>query len=172
MSSTPSMDDAGVLCSAARGLVDQALEKAREITERGAAIDEHQVLTERVVYAATEARAAAELLEFTRSARIQGRGGDELERVCGAAVADLVPGNGPDVVIAAPFASELRIHQQLPGGVLNTTADIVPLTSAPLSVAAGDVDGDGDLDLVVTMFDNAQNFQVLLNDGNGLSYTA
>ena len=90
MSSTPPMNDARVLCSAAQGLVDHALAKAREITEGGAAIDEHQVLTERVVYAATEARAAAELLEFTRTARIQGRGGDELERVCGAAVADLV----------------------------------------------------------------------------------
>ncbi len=90
MSPTPPMNDALSLCAAAQELVDRALAKAREITEGGAAIDEHQVLTERVVYAATEARAATELTEFTRSARNEGRGGDRLERVCGAAVADLV----------------------------------------------------------------------------------
>ena len=94
MSSTPPMNDARVLCSAAQGLVDHALAKAREITEGGAAIDEHQVLTEPVVYAATEALAAAELPEFTPTPRIQARRGAQRSRGSGSTLG-AVPSQRP-----------------------------------------------------------------------------
>jgi (2S)-methylsuccinyl-CoA dehydrogenase len=58
----PTVDDARDLVEAAEGLLEQALAAARRITEDGARIDDHQVLTERVTYAATEGRAARELL--------------------------------------------------------------------------------------------------------------
>lgn len=46
---------------AARGLADRAVEAARALTRDGEAIDEHQVVVERVAYAATEARVIAAL---------------------------------------------------------------------------------------------------------------
>ena len=55
--SLPTLDDAARLRDAAQLLVDRSLERAREITSGGRAIDEHQVLTERVAYAATQVRA-------------------------------------------------------------------------------------------------------------------
>ena len=59
----PTIADAQPLLAAADTLLAGALARAREITKKGAAIDDHQVLAERVAYAATEARAARELLE-------------------------------------------------------------------------------------------------------------
>ncbi|MDH3212442.1 MAG: acyl-CoA/acyl-ACP dehydrogenase [Myxococcales bacterium] len=90
MTSKPPLDDARLLLDGAERLVERALAKAREITENGNRIDDHQVLTERVVYAATEARAARELFDTTVSLQAEGRGGAEPERLCGASVADLV----------------------------------------------------------------------------------
>jgi (2S)-methylsuccinyl-CoA dehydrogenase len=49
------------ITDAARGLVDRAIEAARTLTGNGERIDEHQVVVERVAYAATEARVMAEL---------------------------------------------------------------------------------------------------------------
>jgi (2S)-methylsuccinyl-CoA dehydrogenase len=46
---------------AARRLTDQAVEAARTLTRNGEAIDDHQVVVERVAYAATEARVISEL---------------------------------------------------------------------------------------------------------------
>jgi (2S)-methylsuccinyl-CoA dehydrogenase len=90
MTSTPPLDDARLLLDGAERLVDRALTGARAITENGKGVDEHQVLAERVVYAATEARAARELFDATASLAGEGRGSAGLERLCGAAVADLV----------------------------------------------------------------------------------
>ncbi|HUJ59877.1 MAG TPA: acyl-CoA dehydrogenase family protein [Kofleriaceae bacterium] len=50
-----------VIASAARELADRAVVAARRLTRDGAAIDDHQVVVERVAYAATEARVIAEL---------------------------------------------------------------------------------------------------------------
>ena len=58
----PSLSDARTLVSAADELFDKAVASAREITEHGKAIDDHQVLTERIAYAGTEMRAARETL--------------------------------------------------------------------------------------------------------------
>src|SRR5437762_3135690 len=50
-----------VLAKAAGALADRAVEAARKLTNNGAAIDDHQVVVERVAYAATEARVIGEL---------------------------------------------------------------------------------------------------------------
>ncbi|HSN27476.1 MAG TPA: acyl-CoA dehydrogenase family protein [Kofleriaceae bacterium] len=49
--------------AAARALADKAVEAARTLTKNGETADEHQVVVERVAYAATEARVIAELAE-------------------------------------------------------------------------------------------------------------
>lgn len=49
--------------TAARSLTEQAVAAARDLTQNGQAIDDHQVVVERVAYAATEARVIAELAE-------------------------------------------------------------------------------------------------------------
>src|SRR6185503_6176621 len=46
------LDDARLLRDAALGLLERAIERARGVTESGKRIDDHQVLTERVAYAA------------------------------------------------------------------------------------------------------------------------
>ncbi|HEX5064134.1 MAG TPA: acyl-CoA dehydrogenase family protein [Kofleriaceae bacterium] len=48
---------------AAGALADRAVEAARTLTKNGEAIDEHQVVVERVAYAATEARVIRELAD-------------------------------------------------------------------------------------------------------------
>ena len=60
----PTLADAQTLLAAADSFLDAALARARDITKNGAAIDDHQVLSERVAYAATEARAARELIAY------------------------------------------------------------------------------------------------------------
>jgi (2S)-methylsuccinyl-CoA dehydrogenase len=62
-----SLDDARALLSAGESLLSPALERAKALTRNGAAIDEHQVVTERVAYAATELRAAQETLALAEA---------------------------------------------------------------------------------------------------------
>jgi (2S)-methylsuccinyl-CoA dehydrogenase len=76
------LDDAGTLLSAGESLLSPVLDRARAVTQKGAAIDDHQVVTERVAYAATELRSAREV-----AALELGAGG---EAAAVAAVADLV----------------------------------------------------------------------------------
>jgi (2S)-methylsuccinyl-CoA dehydrogenase len=83
------LDDAGTLSSAGESLLSPVLERARALTRNGAAIDDHQIVTERVAYAATELRAAREVLAFQRALAAEGRGADH-EAAAVAAVADLV----------------------------------------------------------------------------------
>jgi alkylation response protein AidB-like acyl-CoA dehydrogenase len=89
MTATPTLDDARTLLAGADHLIEAAVSRAREITDGGRHIDDHQVLAERVAYAATEGRAAHELVEFTSAARAEGRGDDHLELTCVAGVAEL-----------------------------------------------------------------------------------
>jgi (2S)-methylsuccinyl-CoA dehydrogenase len=84
-----SLNDAAALLSAGESLLSPALERARALTRSGAAIDEQQVVTERVAYAATELRAAREVLALARDIAARGRGAD-FEATAVAAVADLV----------------------------------------------------------------------------------
>ena len=57
------MADLRALSDAARSLADRAVEAARRLTHNGETIDDHQVVVERVAYAATEARVIADLVE-------------------------------------------------------------------------------------------------------------
>ncbi len=86
----PTLADARALLAPAELLLDGALARAREITKNGAAIDDHQVLAERVAYAATEARAAQELLAYSERMKSEGRADALLEATAAAATADLV----------------------------------------------------------------------------------
>jgi (2S)-methylsuccinyl-CoA dehydrogenase len=90
MTATPTLDDASVCLRAADLLIERALERARAITAGGSRIDDHQVLTEAVAYAATEGRAARELLDFAAAALAEGRRVPMLETTAAAGVADLV----------------------------------------------------------------------------------
>ena len=85
MHPNPNLDDARRLRDAAAGLIERALERARGVTESGKRIDDHQVLTERVAYAATQVRAGAELI-----AALEESGRTGIAQTTGAAaVADL-----------------------------------------------------------------------------------
>ncbi len=83
----PTLAEARRVLEAALGLLEPALDRAREITDAGKRIDDHQPLTERVAYAATEARAARELLELTERTEAEGRGDPHLRRTATAGVA-------------------------------------------------------------------------------------
>jgi (2S)-methylsuccinyl-CoA dehydrogenase len=71
--------DRPVIAAAAQALADRAVAAARELTRGGSAIDDHQVVVERVAYAATEARVIAELAQLP----------DELAEPAGCAAAEL-----------------------------------------------------------------------------------
>jgi (2S)-methylsuccinyl-CoA dehydrogenase len=85
----PTLDDARAFTEAGEALVARALERTREITQAGRAIDEHQVLVERVAYAATEARACRELVDQMSCLQAEGRLDAHLECVAGAGAAEL-----------------------------------------------------------------------------------
>ena len=86
---TPTLDDARTLCTAARRLTDEAIARAAQLTANGEKIDDHQVVVDRVAYAATETRAALELITAATQARSDGCGDDHLDRIAIAATADL-----------------------------------------------------------------------------------
>jgi len=83
------LDEAQAVVAGVEGLTAAAVAEAKRLTENGRRIDDHQVLSERVAYAATEARAARELLEFTTRTKKQGRADDHMERIACAGIADI-----------------------------------------------------------------------------------
>ncbi|HEU4429308.1 MAG TPA: acyl-CoA dehydrogenase family protein [Myxococcota bacterium] len=76
--------------SAGRRWIEPVLDRARSLTDQGKTIDERQVLTERVAYAATEVRAASETLALVNGLRAEGRSNELLELSAGVAVCELV----------------------------------------------------------------------------------
>lgn len=88
----PTLKQAIQLQRAALEFSEQALARTREITQGGTRIDDHQVLVERVVYAATQARAVTELVGAVSRAAAEGRASENLELCAVAAVAELVGG--------------------------------------------------------------------------------
>jgi (2S)-methylsuccinyl-CoA dehydrogenase len=86
----PTLDDAKLIQAAADQLLSMATARASEITEGGKKIDDHQVLTERIAYAATEARASREILLAADAAAAEGRSTPMLELIAAAGVGDLV----------------------------------------------------------------------------------
>jgi len=91
----PTLADGESLVTAAERLVERSLAEAREITGGGARIDDHQVLVERLAYAATETRAARELLAYADSLASQGRA-DPIYEVTAAAEAASLAGSVRD----------------------------------------------------------------------------
>jgi (2S)-methylsuccinyl-CoA dehydrogenase len=86
----PTLDDARALVAAAEAFMGGALERARAITANGKAIDDHQVLAERIAYAATEARAARELVAYAEGVEKEGRATALLLGTAAAGAAELV----------------------------------------------------------------------------------
>jgi (2S)-methylsuccinyl-CoA dehydrogenase len=87
--SPATLADARLIADAARRITDLAVERASELTKQGEAIDAHQVVVDRVAYAATEARAAIELVAAAEQARGAGRGSDALDGLAIAGAAEL-----------------------------------------------------------------------------------
>jgi (2S)-methylsuccinyl-CoA dehydrogenase len=83
------LEDARALLAGAEQLLERALERARDLTGNGARIDDHQVTTERVAYAATEGRAARALVELAARAAHAGRSDRMLELTAVAGTAEL-----------------------------------------------------------------------------------
>ncbi len=84
------LEAAGRLVQAAQGVLDRGLAAGRVTTSNGKGIDDHQVLAERLAYAATELRAAQELLRYATSASESGHGGPELRSMAVAFAAEVV----------------------------------------------------------------------------------
>jgi (2S)-methylsuccinyl-CoA dehydrogenase len=66
------LDSGRQVLAAAGRVMEQVIDAARRTTDGGKRVDDHQVLTERVAYLATELRAARDLLAYTESLRAQG----------------------------------------------------------------------------------------------------
>ena len=92
MTATPTLDDARPLLAAAESLLEKALAAATELTDGGARIDDHQVVSDAVAYAATQARAARELLERIDRTKAEGRCNAALETLAAAGVGEQVRG--------------------------------------------------------------------------------
>src|SRR5437016_1925554 len=84
------LDAADRLVEAAQEVLERGLAAGRATTGNGKGIDDHQVLAERLAYAATELRAARELLSYVRSATVAGRAGPELTSMAVAFAAEVV----------------------------------------------------------------------------------
>jgi (2S)-methylsuccinyl-CoA dehydrogenase len=106
MPTLPTLEDADRLAGTAEEIVQRALDRAREITAGGAAIDDHQVLVEQVAYAATQGRAARETVSALRDAKGEGRATAMFEVTGSAGVALLAR----DVCARLePFSDELGL---------------------------------------------------------------
>ena len=88
--STLTLADAKALLQGSDALLALALERARSLTDGGKRIDDHQVTTERVAYAATEGRAARELVALAERIAGEGRSDRRFELSAVAGTADLV----------------------------------------------------------------------------------
>jgi (2S)-methylsuccinyl-CoA dehydrogenase len=83
------LDDVRPLLNAGDSLLSPALDRAKELTKGGRAIDDHQVVTERVAYAATELRAAQEVVALCDTIAQEGLGEVPVATAT-AAVGDLI----------------------------------------------------------------------------------
>ncbi len=64
---------ARTLVDAAQRVVDAAVKRAAEVTDRGAKIDDYQVHTERIAYVATQVRAARDLVAYVERLQAAGK---------------------------------------------------------------------------------------------------
>jgi len=84
------LNSARALAEGAAALSASAIERAREKTRGGAAIDEHQVLSERLALIATEARAATALVDYAERLSAAGRADATAEDQAFAYAAEVV----------------------------------------------------------------------------------
>jgi (2S)-methylsuccinyl-CoA dehydrogenase len=122
--SSLTLADAKALIQGSDALLALALERARSVTDGGKRIDDHQVTTERVAYAATEGRAARELVALLERLASEGRSDRRFELAAIAGTADLVANVRRRVAEAmdelglderdldAAFPAELRARQR------------------------------------------------------------
>jgi (2S)-methylsuccinyl-CoA dehydrogenase len=87
---TATLDDARLILEAGSKLLADAVTAAKRMTEGGKRIDDHQVITERVAYAATEAVAAHEVLSAFDTWADEGQGTPNREKLAIAAVGELM----------------------------------------------------------------------------------
>lgn len=90
--SQPSIAETTSLLAACTKLLEESVGRAREITDRGKTLDDHQVLTSRIAYASTEAVAAHQVLSDFDALAADGNSDENLERVAIAAVGELATG--------------------------------------------------------------------------------
>ncbi len=83
-------DDARLVLEAGSKLLAESVLAAKRLTAEGARIDDHQVITERVAYAATEAVAAHEVLAELERWRADGKATPIREKTSIAAVGELM----------------------------------------------------------------------------------
>ena len=114
MSDAPTVEDARTLHAASENLLEQARKRAAELTAGGREIDEHQVLTERVAYAATEARAIRELIQHVDQARSEGIEDRAFELACVAGAAELARRIHDRL---APVVDELGLSHVIEGDI-------------------------------------------------------
>jgi (2S)-methylsuccinyl-CoA dehydrogenase len=88
----PTLEEAKELLEAATSLLELGVDAARKLSESGKRIDDHQVTTERIAYAATEAIAAHEVIASIEEIRAEGRSNSQLELMATGAVGLLVAG--------------------------------------------------------------------------------
>jgi len=87
---TATLEDARLILAAGAQLLADATAAAKSMTDGGKKIDDHQVITERVAYAATEAVAAHEVLTAFDAWSAEGKGTAIREKVAIAAVGELM----------------------------------------------------------------------------------
>jgi len=87
---TASLDDARLILDAGSQLLADAVGAAKRLTDGGKRIDDHQVITERVAYAATEAVAAHQVLAELDAWSAEGKATPMREKIAIAAVGELV----------------------------------------------------------------------------------
>ena len=87
---TASLADARLVLEAGSRLLAESVEAAKRLTKGGADIDDHQVVTERVAYAATEAVAAHEVLAELERWGAEGKATAIREKTAIAAVGELM----------------------------------------------------------------------------------
>ena len=77
-------NETSIIVPALRSTIDTALEIGRRVTEGGKAIDDHQVLAERLAYTATEVRAAEALADYASARRAAGSPDDTTDLMAAA----------------------------------------------------------------------------------------
>ncbi len=98
---TATLDDARLVLEAGSRLLSDSVAAAKALTENGSKIDDHQVITERVAYAATEAVAAHEVLAAFEGWAADGQGTPMREQTAIAAVGELISNLRERLSIAA-----------------------------------------------------------------------